>query len=34
MYESGKMRTLETILRMGERGIKEMMEGVNFTKIY
>jgi hypothetical protein len=33
MYEYGKMRPVETILRMGEGGIKEKIEGVNLTKI-
>jgi hypothetical protein len=34
MYENGKMRSVETILRIGGRGIKEDDGGVNLTKIY
>jgi hypothetical protein len=34
MYENGKMRTVETILRIGGRGTKENDGGVNSTKIY
>jgi hypothetical protein len=33
MYENGKMRHIETILRRGEVGIKENDGGVNLTKI-
>jgi hypothetical protein len=34
MYENGKMRPTETILRTGKGGIKENDDGVNLTKIY
>jgi hypothetical protein len=34
MYENGKMRPVETILRMGGREIKENDGRVNLTKIY
>jgi hypothetical protein len=29
MYVNGRMRTIETILRMGEEKIRRMMERVN-----
>jgi hypothetical protein len=29
-----KLRLVETILRMEERGYRRMMEGINLTKIY
>jgi hypothetical protein len=34
MYENGKMRPIETIVRMGGGRIKENDGGVNLTKIY
>jgi hypothetical protein len=34
MYENGKMRSVETILKMGVEGIEENGGGVNLTKIY
>jgi hypothetical protein len=34
MYENGKMRPFETILRMGAGGKRAMMEGANLTVIY
>jgi hypothetical protein len=34
MYKNGKMRPVETILRMAGGGIKENDGGVNLTKIY
>jgi hypothetical protein len=34
MYENGKMRPVETIPGMEERGRKENDEGVNSTMIY
>jgi hypothetical protein len=34
MYENGKLRPVETILRIGGGGIRRMMEGVTLTKIY
>jgi hypothetical protein len=33
MDENGKMRPVETVLRMGEGRQRRMMEGVNLTKI-
>jgi hypothetical protein len=33
-YENGKMRSVETIARMGEGQIKRMMEGMNSTMIH
>jgi hypothetical protein len=33
MYENGKMRPVETILRMRGRGIKENEGGMNLAKI-
>jgi hypothetical protein len=33
MYKNGKMRTAETILRMGKAGQKTMMQGVNLKYI-
>jgi hypothetical protein len=34
MYENGKMRPVETILRMRGEGIKKIDGGMNLTKIY
>jgi hypothetical protein len=34
MYENGKMRPVETVLRMGGEGIKKTDGGINLTKIY
>jgi hypothetical protein len=34
MYENGKMRPAETILRRRSGGIKENDKGVTLTKIY
>jgi hypothetical protein len=34
MYESGKMRAVEAILRVGRGGIKESEGGGEFNKIY
>jgi hypothetical protein len=34
MYENGKMRPVETLLRMGGGKIKENIGEVNLTKIY
>jgi hypothetical protein len=34
MYENGKMRPVETVLRMGGEGIKKNDGGINLTKIY
>jgi hypothetical protein len=34
MYVDGKMRPVETILEMGEGGLRRMMEGVNSSMIY
>jgi hypothetical protein len=34
MYENGKMKPVETILRMGDVEIKENDVGVNSTMIY
>jgi hypothetical protein len=34
MYENGKMRPVETILRMGEGGERRKMEGVNSYMTY
>jgi hypothetical protein len=34
VYEDGKMRPVETILRRRERGIKVTGAGVNFAEIY
>jgi hypothetical protein len=34
MYENGKMRSVETILRLGEGGERRIMEGMNSTKLY
>jgi hypothetical protein len=31
MYENGKMRPVETILRMGGEGKRKMMEGMNLA---
>jgi hypothetical protein len=33
MNENGKMRPVETVLRMG-RGKRRMIEGVNLAKVY
>jgi hypothetical protein len=34
MYENGKLRLVETILRLGEGRIKENDGGMNSNKIY
>jgi hypothetical protein len=34
MYENGKVRSVEIILRMGEKEIKENDRGMNLAKIY
>jgi hypothetical protein len=34
MYENGKMRPVETILRMDEGESRRMMDQVNLTQIY
>jgi hypothetical protein len=34
MYVNGKIRPVETILGMEEKGIGKLMEGVNSTMIY